>query len=91
MESKNCSLIAAAIIANFTAGASGTYLGGSRSADTYRTTALKADDGVPHNLVTTAEGDKRPPEHREPTAKHLAAAPGQDDGPVQGPCRIASL
>lgn len=44
------SLIAAAVVATFAAGASAAYL--SDSLPSIIVTALKADEGVPHNLVT---------------------------------------
>jgi len=58
----NRAAVAAAIIAIFTTEA---------SAHLSRDTAMPADEGVPHNLVSAAEDSDRVPEHREEAPKHL--------------------
>ena len=84
MESRNSSLIAAALIASLAAGASGAWLGNSRSTEAYRIAALKTLKALPHFLTATADGTDRLPEHREPPAKHLTAALVNGDGPMRG-------
>jgi len=80
MECRNCLLIAAAIIANFAAGASGACLGDSRIAEACRIATLKTLKALPHSLTASADGTERLPEHREPPAKHLTGALGNGDG-----------
>ena len=61
MKTRNA-LIAAAVIATFTAGASAAYLNGV-AADSAIVTALKADEGVPQNLVTAMKADEGVPQN----------------------------
>ena len=62
MKTRNA-LIAAAVIATFTAGASAAYLNGGVAADSAIVTALKADEGVPQNLVTAMKADEGVPQN----------------------------
>ena len=65
MKSRN-SLIAATIVATFAAGASAAYL----SEDVYRAprhgtsvdTAMRADEGVPQNMITAMRADEGVPQ-----------------------------
>ena len=63
----NRSVIAAAIFAIFTAGASATHFTRTTIADEgvpqNLITALKADEGVPHNLVTAMKADEGVPQN----------------------------
>jgi hypothetical protein len=55
-------LLAAAIVATFAAGASAAYLSEALyDAVQLPATALKADEGVPHNLVTALKADEGVP------------------------------
>ena len=84
MEPWNSSRIAAALIASFAAGASGAWLGNSWIPEAYRMATLKTLEALPHFLTATADGTDRLPEHREPPARHLTAAPVKGDGPTRG-------
>ena len=71
MKTRN-SLIAAAIVATLTAGASASYI----TIEPGIVTALKADDGVPQNLVTAMKADEGVPQN-------LVTAMKADDGVPQ--------
>ena len=57
----NHSIIAAAVVALFTAGAYATYPTSLKPASETAVTAMKADEGVPHNLVTAMTADEGVP------------------------------
>ena len=80
MESRNGLLIAAGVIANFAAGAPVVYPWDTRIADAFGTAMLKTHLGsLPRDLTAMADGTDRPPEHREPPAKHLTGTLGDQD------------
>ncbi len=59
----NRSIIAAAVVALFTAGAYATYPTSLKPASEAAVTAMKADEGVPHNLVTAMKSDEGVPQN----------------------------
>lgn len=90
MKTRN-SLIAAAIVATFAAGASAAYLTDVIPAGADRVvTALKADEGVPQNLVTALKADEGVPQNLvaalqsdEGTPQNLVVAMNADQGVPQ--------
>jgi hypothetical protein len=76
MECRNRLFVAAAVIANFGAGASVACLWDSRNGEACRIATPKALSALPRSLTATADGTDRAPEYREPPAKHLTGALG---------------
>lgn len=72
MRSGNHSLVAAATIASFSAGAFGVFLT-EPGTGAHPWATLNTLDALPNFLAATGDGTDRLPEHREPPAKHLTA------------------
>ena len=62
----NRPIIAAAVVALFAAGASATHPTSQNPASAV--TAIKSDEGVPHNLVTAMKADEGVPQNLVTTA-----------------------
>ncbi len=61
MKSERFIIAAAAVVALFSAGAYATYPASLKPASEPAVSAMKADEGVPHNLVTAMKPDEGVP------------------------------